>query len=188
MPARIVMVEGNKLWIRVKEEPAEEQPARGSRHSSRESRPATRHLSRTREEAPVDSPIEQDPHPLVFEMAPQAAGGTEHQFDTITQGDKTLEEYFKEFILLKTATKCTQNPDAVLLRFWKGLQTEFHVALSGSTYHTAARLADDAARLEKMGRDRKPGKEQGMFRDLGDPVPVPPTAAAHTDQRNPRPA
>ncbi|KFK23490.1 hypothetical protein AALP_AAs47803U000100 [Arabis alpina] len=144
MPARVVRVEGNKLWIRVKEEPTEEQPARDSRHSSRESRPATRHLSRTREEAPADTIMEQDPHPRVFEMAPQAAGGAE------------------------------------------GLRTEFHVALGGSTYHTAAQLADDAAILEKMGRDRGPGKEQGTFRGLGNSVPVPPTAAAPMEQR-PRP-
>ncbi|KFK36358.1 hypothetical protein AALP_AA4G112900 [Arabis alpina] len=91
-------------------------------------------------------------------------------------------------MLLKTATKCTQDSGAVLLRFWKGLRTEFHVALGGGTYHTTARLADDAARLEKMGRDRELEKEQGMFEVLGDPVPAPPAAAAHMDQRNTRPA
>ncbi|KFK29459.1 hypothetical protein AALP_AA7G136800 [Arabis alpina] len=246
MPARVVRVEGNKLWIQVKEEPAEEQAARGSRHSSRESRPATRHLSQAREEAPVDTPMEQDPHPRIFEMISQATGKAEvgpptkprlqvkqragipihrdwpigfksepqipkaeppspqateqamitfhhvekvianwqHRFDTITQGDKTVEEYFVEFMLLKNATKCTQYPNEVLLQFWKSLRTKFHVALGGSTYHTAARLADDAAKLEKMGRDRKPG----IFMGLGDPVPTPPTAPAHMDQRNTRPA
>ncbi|KFK32860.1 hypothetical protein AALP_AA6G296300 [Arabis alpina] len=246
MPARVVRVEGNKLWIQVKEEPAEEEPARGSRHSSRESRPATRHLSWTKEEAPADTPMEQDPLPWIFEMTPQEADGAEvspptnprlqvkrragipihrdwpvgfkseprvpkaepptpraagqatmtfhpmervlanwqHRFDTITQGDKIVEQYFKEFMLLKIATKCTQDPDAVLLRFWKGLRTEFHVALGGSTYHIVAQLADDAAKLEKMGRDREPG----IFGDQGDPVPVPPTEVAHPEQRNPRPA
>ncbi|KFK22296.1 hypothetical protein AALP_AAs65438U000100 [Arabis alpina] len=142
MPTKVVRVEGNKLWIRVKEEPAEEQPVTDSRHSSRESRPATRHLSRTQEEAPADTPMEQDPHTRIFEMTPQQAGGAE------------------------------------------GLRTEFHVALGGNTYHTAAQLADDAARLEKIGRDREPW----IFGGLGDPVPVPPTTAAYPEQRDPRPA
>ncbi|KFK29457.1 hypothetical protein AALP_AA7G136600 [Arabis alpina] len=246
MPARVVRVEGNKLWIRVREEPAEEQAARSSRCSSRESRPATRHLSRVIEEAPADSPMEQDPHPQIFKVTPQPAGRAEvgppenprvqvkrwvgvpvhrdwpvgikseplvpkvespsprateqatitfhhvervlanwqHRFDTIAQNDRTVEEYFVEFMLLKKATMCTQDPDAVLLRFWNGLRTEFHVALGGSTYHTAAQLADDAARLKKMGRDREPG----TFGGLGDPVPVPPTAATCADPGNPRPA
>ncbi|KFK36208.1 hypothetical protein AALP_AA4G091800 [Arabis alpina] len=240
MPARVVRVEGNKLWIRVKEELAEEQAASGSRHSSRESRPATRHLSRAREEAPADTPMEQDPHPGIFEMISQAAGGAkvgpptnprlqvkqragilihrdwpvgvrsepriskveppspraaeqatitfhhvekvianwQHRFDTITVVDKTVEEYFVEFMLLKNATKCTQDPNEECLR------AEFHVALGGSTYDTAAQLADDAAKLEKMGRDKDPG----VFGGLGDPVPAPPMAAAHVDQRNTRPA
>ncbi|KFK41226.1 hypothetical protein AALP_AA2G101900 [Arabis alpina] len=246
MPAKVVRVEGNKLWIRVKEEPAKEQAARGSRHSSGESRPATRHLSRAREEAPADTPMEQDPHPRIFKMIPQAAGGAEvgpptnprlqvkqragtpihqdwpvgfksepripkveppspraaeqatitfhrvekvianwqHRFDTITHDDKTIEEYFVEFMLLKNATRCTQDPNEVLLPFWKGLRTKFHVALAGSTYHTATQLVDELAKLEKMGRDREPG----IFGGLGDPVPAPPTAAAHVDQRNTRPA
>ncbi|KFK26823.1 hypothetical protein AALP_AA8G298200 [Arabis alpina] len=87
-------------------------------------------------------------------------------------------------MLLKNATKCTKDPHEVLLRFWKGLRTEFHVALGGNTYHTAARLADDAAKLEKMGRDREPGR----FGGLGDPVPAPPTTAARVDQHDTRPA
>ncbi|KFK31851.1 hypothetical protein AALP_AA6G166700 [Arabis alpina] len=236
MPARIVRVEGNKLWIRVKEEPAVEQAARGSLCSSKESQTVTQHHSRVKEEAPADSPMEQDPHPRIFKMTPQPAEGAKvgppgnprvqvkrravpvhrdwpvgfntepripmaeppspraaeqavitfhhvervlanwrYRYDTITQGDRIVEEYFQEFMLLNNATKCTQDPREVLLRFWKALRTEFHVALGGNTYHTAARLADDAAKLEKMGRDREPG----MFRGLGDTVPAPPTTAAY---------
>ncbi|KFK29715.1 hypothetical protein AALP_AA7G169600 [Arabis alpina] len=246
MPARIVRVKCNKLWIWVKEEPAVEQAARGSPCSSKESRTVTQHHSRVKEEVPADSPMEQDPHPRIFKMTPQPAEGAEvgppgnprvqvkrrveipihrdwpegfkseprtpkvepqsprvteqatitfhhvervlanwqHRFDTIAQNDKTVEKYFVEFMLLKKATKCTEDPDAVLLRFWKGLRTEFHVALGGSTYHTAAHLADDAARLEKMGRDKEPG----TFGRLGDTVPAPPTTAARVVQYDTRPA
>ncbi|KFK40926.1 hypothetical protein AALP_AA2G061200 [Arabis alpina] len=151
MPARIIRVEGNKLWIR------------GSK--------AEPPIPRAAEQATV-----------TFHAVERVIANWQHQFDTITQGDKTVEEYFKEFMLLKTATKCNQDPDAVLLRFWNGLRMEFHVALSGNTYHTAARLADDATILKNMGRDREPRKEQGMFGDLGNPVPGPPMAAAHEDR------
>ncbi|KFK23230.1 hypothetical protein AALP_AAs67094U000100 [Arabis alpina] len=245
MAARIVKVEGNKLWIRVKKEPAEEQAARGSPCSSRESRTITQHYSRVKEE-PADSPMEQDPHPRIFRMTPQPAeeakvsppgnpcvqvkrragfpvhrdwpkgshsepripkvepqsprvteqasitfhhvemvlANWQHRFDTIAQDNKTVEEYFVEFMLLKKATRCAEDPDAVLLRFWKGLRTEFHVALGGSTYLTAAHLADDAARLEKMGRSKEPG----TFGGLGDPAPAPPAEAAPTGPGSSRPA
>ncbi|KFK23594.1 hypothetical protein AALP_AAs41929U000100 [Arabis alpina] len=119
---------------------------------------------------------------VTFHPVERVLANGQQRFDTFTQGDKTVEEYFKEFMLLKTATKCTQDPDAVLLRFWNGLRTEFDVALSRSTYNTATRLDNDAAILEKMGRDKEPGKEQGMFGDLGNHVPVPPTAAAYEDR------
>ncbi|KFK24113.1 hypothetical protein AALP_AAs40209U000500 [Arabis alpina] len=239
-------VEGNKLWIRVKKEVAVEQATKESPCSSKESRTATQHLPQAEEGAPANIPMDQDPHPRIFKMAPQPAERTQvsqlenpraqvkrragfpvhrdwpegftseprtpkeepqplrttepapitfhhvervlanwqHRFDTITQNDKTVEEYFVEFMLLKKATRCTEDPDAVLLRFWKGLRTEFHVALGGSTNLTAAHLADDAARLEKMGRDKEPG----AFGGLGDPVPAPPAEAAPTDPGNSRPA
>ncbi|KFK24109.1 hypothetical protein AALP_AAs40209U000200 [Arabis alpina] len=203
-------------------------------------------LRGVRSDPNTDSPMEQDPHPRILKITPQAAGGAEvssptnprlqvktraeipihrdwpvgfnsepripkveppspraagqttitfhhvervlanwrHRFDTITQGDKTVEEYFQEFMLLKNATKCTQDLHEVLLRFWKGLGTEFHMALGGSIYYTAVRLADDAAKLEKMGRDREPG----MFGGLGNLVPAPPTAAARVNQHDTRPA
>ncbi|KFK32882.1 hypothetical protein AALP_AA6G299700 [Arabis alpina] len=117
---------------------------------------------------------------ITFHHVERVLANWQHRFDTIAQDDKTVEEYFVEFMLLKKATGCTEDPDAVLLRFWKGLRTEFHVALGGSTYHTAAHLADDAARLEKMGRDKEPG----TFGGLGDPVPAPPAEAAPTDPGN----
>ncbi|KFK24237.1 hypothetical protein AALP_AAs66290U000100 [Arabis alpina] len=257
MAARIVRVEGNKLWIRVKEEPAVEQAVRVSPSSSRESRTVTPHRSRVKEEPadnpmsrvkeePTDIPMEQDPHPRILRMTPQPAkevkvsplgnpyiqvkrragfpvhrdwpkgfhsepqipkvephsprvteqasitfhhveevlANWQHRFDTITQDDKTVEEYFVEFMLLRKATRCAEDPDAVLLRFWKGLRTEFHVALGGSTYLTAAHLADDAARLEKMGRS----KETGTFGGLGDPTPAPPAEATPTGPGSSRPA
>ncbi|KFK23921.1 hypothetical protein AALP_AAs53509U000100 [Arabis alpina] len=209
MAARIIRVEGNKLWILVKEEPTVEQAARGSPCSSKESREVTPHHSRVKEEAPTDNPMEQDPYPWIFKMTPQPAEGAEvgppgnprvqvkrravpvhrywpvgfntapripkteppspravewaaitfhhvervlanwrYRFDTITQGDRTVEEYFQEFML------------------------------------PTARLADDTAKLEKMGRDREPG----MFGGLGDTVPAPPTTAAYVDQHGTKPA
>ncbi|KFK22942.1 hypothetical protein AALP_AAs67005U000100 [Arabis alpina] len=219
MAAIIVRVEGKKLWIRVKKEPAVEQAARGSPCSSKESRTVTQYHSRVKEEVPADNPMEQDPHPWIFKMTPQPAEGAEvsppgnprvqvkrragfpvhrdwpkgfhseprtpkvepqspriteqatitfhhverdlanwqHRFDTIAQDNKTVEEYFVEFMLLKKAT---------------------------GTYPTAAHLADDAARLEKMGRDKEPG----TFGGLGDPAPAPPAEAAPTDPGNSRPA
>ncbi|KFK23814.1 hypothetical protein AALP_AAs49647U000100 [Arabis alpina] len=160
MSARVVKVEGNKLWIRVKKEVAEEPAARGSPCSSRESRTALPQLSPANSEAPANIPMDEDPHPRIFKMALRPS-----------------EEARK-------ATRCTEDPDAVLLRFWKGLRTEFHVALGGSAYLTAAHLADDAARLEKMGRDKEPG----TFGGLGDPAPAPPVEAAPLGPSSSRPA
>ncbi|KFK34054.1 hypothetical protein AALP_AA5G096100 [Arabis alpina] len=246
MSARVVRVEGNKLWIRVKEEVAVEQAAKESPCSSRESRTATQHLPQAEGKAPANIPMDQDLHPRIFKMAPQPSEGArvnqlgsprlqvkrrpgfpvlrdwptgftseprtpkmepqppqatepatitfhhvervlanwQHRFDTIAQDIKTVEEYFVEFMLLRRATRCAEDPDAVLLRFWKGLRTEFHVALGGSTYLTASHLANDAARLEKMGRDKEPG----TFGGLGDPAPAPPAEAAPTEPGNSRPA
>ncbi|KFK36209.1 hypothetical protein AALP_AA4G091900 [Arabis alpina] len=121
---------------------------------------------------------------ITFHRVENVIANWQHRFDTITQDDKTVEEYFVEFMLLKNATNCTQDPNEVLLQFWKGLQTEFDVALGGSTYHTAAQLANDAAKLEKREKDMEPW----IFGGLGDPVPAPPIAAAYMDQRNTRPA
>ncbi|KFK23922.1 hypothetical protein AALP_AAs53509U000100 [Arabis alpina] len=177
MAARIIRVEGNKLWILVKEEPTVEQAARGSPCSSKESREVTPHHSRVKEEAPTDNPMEQDPYPWIFKMTPQPAEGAE-------VGPPGNPRDRGGVLSGVHATKCTQDPREVLLRFWKGLRTEFHVALGGNTYHTAARLADDTAKLEKMGRDREPG----MFGGLGDTVPAPPTTAAYVDQHGTKPA
>ncbi|KFK28783.1 hypothetical protein AALP_AA7G047400 [Arabis alpina] len=125
-----------------------------------------------------------EPATITFHHVERVLANWQHRFDTIAQDNKTVEEYFVEFMLLRKATRCAEDPDAVLLRFWKGLRTEFHVALGGNTYLTAAHLADDAARLEKMGR----GKEPGTFGGLGDPAPGPPAEAAPKNPDSSRPA
>ncbi|KFK29219.1 hypothetical protein AALP_AA7G104800 [Arabis alpina] len=183
MSARIVRVEGNKLWIRVKKEPAVEQAARGSPCSSKESQTATRHLSRVKEEAPADSPMEQDPHPRIFKMTPQPAEGAEVGLPGNPRVQRRVGiPIHRDWPEGFESEPWTPEVEPQSPR--KGIWTEFHVALGGSTYHTAAHFADDAARLEKMGRDKEPG----TFGRLGDTIPAPPTTAARVVQHDTRPA
>lgn len=77
------------------------------------------------------------------------------EFEGLEQGMCTVEEYFQNFLLLKSAIGSHFHNDSIIQKFWLRFREKLREALKGGSYASLGRLEVNAAILKMSSRDKK---------------------------------